>query len=72
MTKQKRFNEALDTFQVVDFENQRGYWLYEMLLAKAETLSAAARMAEAEKLYQRVIEDSAASAGQKKRAQERL
>lgn len=68
LTKQRRFDEALAAFDVVDFEKQTGFWLHEMLLSKADTLSAAGRKDEAKKLYTRVLEDASASESHRKRA----
>jgi len=72
LSKQKKFDEALAAFEVVDFENQTGFWLHEMLLSKGNVLSAAGQTDEARKLYRRVIDDDSASAAHRRRAEEAL
>jgi len=63
-----KFDKALAMFAAVNFEKQRGFWLHEMRLAKANTLLEAGRKGEAAKLYRQVIENESASSAQRKRA----
>lgn len=72
LAKQGRFPQALATFDVVDFENQKGFWLHEMLLAKGRTLAAAGQTKDAVALFRAVNKDTTASAAHRKRAQEAL
>lgn len=69
---QGNHSEALEVFEVVDFDRQKGFWLHEMLLSKARTLLAAERAADAKKLYRRVADDRSASDRHRKRAAEAL
>lgn len=72
LSMQGKFDDALSSFKVVDFDRQKGFWLHEMLLSKGRTLSDAGQRNEATALFRRVIKDSTASAAQRKRAEEAL
>jgi tetratricopeptide (TPR) repeat protein len=72
LAKQQRFDAAIATFDVVNFEQQRGFWLHEMLLSKGHVLSAAGRVDEAGTLFRRVADDDTASDAHRKRAREAL
>ena len=72
LAKQGKVDEALAAFEVVDFENQKGFWLHEMLLSKAKTMAAAGKKDAAKELFRRVAEDDSASAAHQKQAQEAL
>ncbi len=72
LIKQGRFEEALAVFDAVDFEQQTGFWLHEMRIAKGRALSAAGRTEESKRLLQQVIEDPSATDAHRKRAEESL
>ena len=72
LSKQRKHDEALATFDVVDFEKTRGFWLHEMLISRANCLSAAGQKDEAAKLCRRVVDDDSASDAQRKRASDLL
>ena len=72
LAKQRRFDDALAAFEVVDFQKQRGFWLHEMLISKGRTLSAAGRKDQAAALFRQVVEDKTATAAHRKRAEDAL
>jgi tetratricopeptide (TPR) repeat protein len=72
LSKQKKFDEAIATFNVVNFENQTGYWRNAMLLARGDVLAAAGRQADAIRDFKAVLADPKADAPLRKLAQERL
>ena len=68
LAEQGKFEQALALFDLVDFEKQTGFWLHEMLLAKAGALSAAGRQDQASKLLRKLLDDPAASEAHRERA----
>jgi tetratricopeptide (TPR) repeat protein len=72
LTKQGKFEEALAAFGAVDFENQTGFWLHEMLISRGNALAAAGRNDEAAESFRRVTEDESALEAHRKRAAEAL
>ncbi|MFT5467863.1 MAG: tetratricopeptide (TPR) repeat protein [Verrucomicrobiales bacterium] len=72
LAAQRKFDEALAAFDVVNFEKTTGYWLNEMLNSKGRVLDAAGRKDEARAAFQRVFSDSAASAAQRTAAEKAL
>jgi tetratricopeptide (TPR) repeat protein len=72
LSKQGKHEEALAAFKVVDFENQTGFWLHEMLISRGNALAAAGRNDEAAESFRRVTEDESALETHRKRAAEAL
>ena len=66
LTKQRKFDEALATFNVVDFENQTGYWRNAMLISRGETLASAGRKEDAIADWESVLGDKSADAAHRK------
>lgn len=72
LAEQGKFREALETYDVVNFETLKGFWLHEMLISKADGLLAAGRKNEAKELLHRVINDDSASTAHRKQAADAL
>ena len=72
LTKQKKFDEALATFNVVNFETQTGYWRNAMLLSRGDTLVAAGRKGEALRDYKAVLTDPKLESRLRKSAQQKV
>lgn len=68
LTRQRKFDEALDVLGTVSEERLPGTWKASMQLARGETLVAAERRAAASKLFQAVIDDKTASDAHRRRA----
>ncbi len=72
LSNQGKFDEALETYGVVDFAKLTGFWRHAMLISRGDTLAAAGRENEASEAYREVAGDESASAGHRKQARERL
>ncbi len=57
LSRQGKFEEALETINRVNFEKQKGFWRHSSLLVLGETLAAAGRKDEALKAYRAVLAD---------------
>lgn len=72
LTRRGKFDEALAAIRHIDIENSKGYWGNTSLLVLGDTLAAAGKKAEAQTAYQRVLADEAASAANRKSAEDAL
>ena len=72
LTRQQKFDEAIAIHDLVDKENLRGSWFGTMMTARAETLAAAGRKAEALEAYRAVLNHDSSHAAHKKRAKEAI
>jgi len=72
LSRHGKHDDALAAFGAVDFQKIKGFWLHEMLISKGNVLSSAGKSDEAVDLYRRVVDDTSASAAQRKRAEKRL
>jgi len=72
LSKQKKFDEAIATFNVVNFEKQTGYWRNAMLLSRGDALAAAGRKTTALADYHAVLADKNAQSAHLKQAEERM
>ncbi len=70
LTKLGKFDEALATFGVVEFDNQTGFWRNAMLLSRGDTLAAAGRKDEALADCKAVLTDKSAEAAHRRKAEE--
>ncbi len=69
LTKRGQYDEALATLRKVEIAKVGGIWRGSLLLALGNTLRAAGRKDEALRVYQSVLDDSAADAEQRKSAE---
>lgn len=65
-------DQALATFDVVNFESLTGYWRMVMLMSRGECFAAAGKTEQAVSDFQAVLTDNAASKAQRETAQKRL
>jgi tetratricopeptide (TPR) repeat protein len=70
LTRQGKFDEALEILDRADAERLSGFWKGALLLSRGETLAAAGRTDEALVVYRKVLEEEQASDGQRKAARE--
>jgi hypothetical protein len=70
LSKKGKHDESLAIFRHIDFKKTKGFWLHEMLLSKANVLTAAGKKDEAKKLINRVFQDKSSSTSQRKRAKQ--
>lgn len=72
LTKQGKFDEALATFNAVNFKKQTGYWRNTMLLSRGDSLAAAGSKSKALDDYNAVLADKNAQSGHRKKAEEQI
>jgi predicted negative regulator of RcsB-dependent stress response len=72
LTKQGKFDEALATFNAVNFEKQTGYWRNAMLLSRGDTTAAAGHKTKALADFNAVLADKTAQSAHRKKAVEQI
>ncbi|WP_198000791.1 DUF4838 domain-containing protein [Gimesia fumaroli] len=72
LTRQGKYEAALVALDRANIEKLKGVWHDTMLLAKARTLAAAGKKADASKLYQQILVDESAAQRFKVEAREQL
>jgi len=72
LTRQQKFDEAIAIHHLADKENLRGSWFGTMMTARAETLAAAGRKAEALEVYRAVLNHDSSHAAHKRGAKEAI
>ena len=72
LTRRGKFDDALATLRLVDIDKLRGHWRGSMLLALADTLTAAGRAPEAAQAYRAILADTTTEANHRKTAEKRL
>ena len=68
LTKQQKYDEAIAMHDLVARGSLRGPWFGTMMTARAETLAAAGRKAEAVKVYRAVIADTSTQPAHRQKA----
>jgi outer membrane PBP1 activator LpoA protein len=68
LTRQRKFDEALDVLSLTPAERLSGTWRPSMQLSRAEVLTAASRLEPALKAIQAVIDDPDATKSHRSRA----
>lgn len=71
-SRQGRHDEALETFNAVNFEKQTGYWRSAMLLSRGDAHAVAGRKDKALADYKAVLSDKAAQQTHHRKAEERI
>ena len=69
LTRSGKFDDALDTLRLVEIDKLRGYWRGALFRSLGDTLNAADQNQEALAAYREVLEETAASAGDRKAAE---
>jgi tetratricopeptide (TPR) repeat protein len=72
LTRRGKFDEALETVNLVDIEKLSGSWRGSMLLARGQTLAAAGRRDEALEAYRGVLADKSALKAHREAATEAI
>jgi len=72
LARQGKFDEALATFNAVNFERVTGFWRNAMLLARGDTLAAAGMKSKALDDYNSVLADKKAHTAHRKTAEEQI
>ena len=72
LTRQGKFDEALDALRRANTDKLRGWWKHAMLLSRANTLAAAGRTNEALAAYRQVVADKRAHVIHRRAAQKAM
>jgi len=72
LTKQGKYDDALQALEKAEIDQLKGFWRHEMQLAKGHTLAAAGKKQAAQQIYQSVLQDKTSSSGHRQQAEEQL